>query len=343
MKNSPGDEVDRRPLQARGAILLGACLLVVGAPVPKADAESSNGTFSLVVENDIFYNTDRSYTNGIRFSWLSAPARTPDWAVHLARRFPLFPEEGVVRVNYAIGQNMYTPADITVPDPPFDDRPYAGWLYGSVGVVAETGDRLDQLELSLGMVGPASFGEETQKFFHDAVGADKPRGWGTQIGNEPAVMLSYQRSWRGWVSESLFGIPYDVTPHGGGTLGNVSTYGSAGLTVRYGKPLLRDFGPPRIQPSLPGSGVFIPPERFGWYLFGGVEGRAVARNIFLDGNTFRDSRSVSREPLVADIQLGITASWRNYRLSYTHVRRTREFKSQVSGDNFGAVSFSMQL
>lgn len=27
------------------------------------------------------------------------------------------------------------------------------------------------------------------------------------------------------------------------------------------------------------------------------EGRAVARNIFLDGNTFQDSRSVDKEPL----------------------------------------------
>lgn len=344
MRTSHGEAANRGFYRARRTtILLGAWFLLVGAPILKADAAAPGGTFSLVVENDIFYETDRNYTNGVHLSWLSAPDRTPDWVVRSARRFPLFPEGGVVRVNYAVGQNMYTPADITVSDPPLDDRPYAGWLYGSVGVIAETGNRLDQLELSVGMVGPASFGEETQKFFHDVFDADEPRGWGTQIGNEPGVMLTYQRSWRDWVSESLFGIPYDVIPHAGGTLGNVSTYGNAGLTVRYGKPLLLDFGPPRIQPSLPGSGVFLPPERFGWYLFGGVEGRAVARNIFLDGNTFRDSRSVSREPFVADMQLGIAASWRKYRLSFTHVRRTREFKSQGSGDNFGAISFSMQL
>lgn len=66
--------------------------------------------------------------------------------------------------------------------------------------------------------------------------------------------------------------------------------------LRLGQRLPLDYGPPRIQPSLPGSGFFVPPQdRFGWYLFAGVEGRAVARNIFLDGNTFRDSRSVDKE------------------------------------------------
>ena len=72
-------------------------------------------------------------------------------------------------------------------------------------------------------------------------------------------------------------------------------------------------------------------------------GPGVARNIFLDGNTFRDSRSVDREPLVADIQAGVALTWRKYRFSYTHVRRTREFRTQKGSDNFGAVSFSMRL
>jgi hypothetical protein len=43
---------------------------------------------------------------------------------------------------------------------------------------------------------------------------------------------------------------------------------------------------------------------FGWDLFFGTQGRAVARNIFLDGNTFQNSRSVSKEPVVADLIIG---------------------------------------
>lgn len=324
--------------------VVAAALLAWSLPSGAAE-EPEAGTLSLVFENDLFYDTDRNYTNGVRAAWLSAPAGTPAWARDAVRWFPLFPDSGTVRTSYAVGQNMYTPDDIALRDPPLDDRPYAGWLYGSIGLIAETGRRLDQLELTLGVVGPASLAEQTQKFIHEITDSQEPRGWDTQLENEPGVVLTYQRSWRGFVSESVsgFGFGFDATPHVGGALGNVFTYANAGLMLRFGQRLPLDYGPPRIQPSLPGSGFFVPQDGFGWYLFAGVEGRAVARNIFLDGNTFRDSRSVDKEPLVGDLQFGIALTWSNVRLSYTHVLRTREFETQDEADDFGAFSLSVRF
>lgn len=308
-----------------------------------AAEETETGTLSLEFENDIFYDTDRNYTNGVRASWLSGPDKTPAWALSVARRFPLFPEGGTVRTSYAVGQNMYTPDDIALRNPPLDDRPYAGWLYGSIGLITETGRRLVQLELTFGVVGPASLAERTQKFIHKITDSPEPRGWDSQLKNEPGLVLTYQRSWRGFVSESVAGFGFDATPHVGGVLGNVFTYANVGLTLRFGQRLPLDYGPPRIQPGLPGSGFFMPQDDFGWYLFAGVEGRAVARNIFLDGNTFRDSRSVDKEPLVGDLQFGIALTWRDMRLSYIHVLRTREFETQDGADDFGAVSLSVRF
>jgi hypothetical protein len=308
----------------------------------KAQEEAEIGTLSLVLENDLFYDTDRNYTNGVRASWLSGPDRVPAWASAAARRFPLFPDVGAVRASYAIGQNMYTPEDIEIPNPPLDDRPYAGWLYGSIGLVVETGPRLDQLELTLGVIGPASLAEQTQKFIHEITNSPEPRGWDTQLKNEPGVVLTYRRSWRRFVETTALGNTFDITPHAGGALGNVFTNANAGLTLRLGRRLPHDYGPPRIQPSLPGSGFFMPQGRFGWYVFAGMEGRAVARNIFLDGNTFRDSRSVDKEPLVGDLQFGLVLTWHDVRLSYTHVLRTREFETQDESDNFGAVGLSIR-
>lgn len=313
-------------------------------PWPTLAAEETEvGTLSLVFENDVFSGSDGHYTSGLRASWLSAPDRTPAWALRAARWFPLFPEDGTVRTGYAIGQNMYTPEDIELKDPPLDDRPYAGWLYGSIGLIAETGRRLDQLGLTLGIVGPASLAEQTQEFIHEVTDSSEPRGWDTQLKNEPGVVLIYQRSWREFVSESVSGFGFDITPHAGGALGNVFTYVNAGLMLRFGQRLPLDYGPPRIQPSLPGSGFFAPQDGFGWYLFAGVEGRAVARNIFLDGNTFRDSRSVDKEPLVGDLQFGIALTWSDVRLGYTHVLRTREFETQGEADSFGGFSLSMRF
>lgn len=328
-----------------GSLLASAMLALawLSPGTAKARSEGDKGTVSFVLENDLFYDTDRNYTNGVRLEWLSEPASAPDWAVNGARQFPLFPDGGRVRVSYAIGQNMYTPADIALAAPPPDDRPYAGWLYASVGVIAENGRVLDQFQLTLGMVGPASLAEQTQKLVHSIVGAPEPQGWDSQLKNEPGLILSYQRSWRDFYSESVSGFGFDVTPHVGGAVGNVFTYANAGLTLRVGTRLPRDYGPPRIQPSLPGSGFFARQAGFGWYLFAGGEGRAVARNVFLDGNSFRKGSDVRKEPFVADFQYGFALTWEWLRLSYTHVVRSPEFKGQMERDNFGAVSLSVRL
>jgi len=313
-----------------------------GSPAFCGEAAQTS-VVSLVVENDLFYNHDRDYTSGIALVWVPSEDSTPDWALRIAHWLPWFPEEGHVHHGYAIGQNMYTPRDITLADPPLDDRPYAGWLYGTIGLGVETGRQLDQLALTLGVVGPASHAEQTQKFVHEIVGSPEPQGWDTQIRDELGIILTYQRSWRELTTTTLGGLDLDLTPHIGGALGNVYTYANAGMTLRYGKRLPLDYGPPRIQPSVPGSGFFAPTDKFTWYLFAGVEGRAVARNIFLDGNTFKDSRSVDKEPLVGDLQWGVTLTWQGARLSYTHVWRTREFTTQDGGDQFGSISLSMSF
>src|SRR3546814_13149223 len=75
---------------------------------------------------------------------------------------------------------------------------------------------------------------------------------------------------------------------------------------------------------------------FGWYVFAGAEGRAVARNIFLDGNTFQDSPSVDKEVLVGDLSAGVVMTFGDLRLSYVQVLRTKEFEGQDGVRLFGA-------
>lgn len=321
--------------------------LAVAAGCPHgawASEPEMNGTLSLVLENDLFQGHDGHYTNGMRMIWIPGPdAPTPEWAIRMAHRVPGFPQQGAIRHGYAFGQSMFVPGDITVAKPPLQERPYAGWLYASIGLDVELGEQLDQFGAAFGMVGPASLAEQSQKFIHKLVGSADPQGWDTQIGNEPGFILTHQRSWRGLATTSLSGAYLDFTPHIGASLGNVFTYGNAGATLRYGKRLPSDYGPPRIQPGLPGSGVFPPASDFGWYLFAGIEGRAVARNIFLDGNTFRESRSVDKKPLVGEVQFGFVLDWSDTRLSYTHVLRTREFDNQENSDGFGAFSLSFKI
>lgn len=309
---------------------------------PERTEEDDSSIATLVWENDIFGGTDENYTNGIRFGWLSSEANAPYWVRTAADVLPLA-AEGNKRISITLGQSMFTPNDDLRYTLDQDDRPYAGWLYGSLGVVSDTGHVLDNVMLTLGMVGPSAYAEQTQDTIHSLKGVGKFNGWDNQLHDEPGIVLTYERKWRNMYQLSPFGFGFDATPHVGVNLGNVFTDASTGVTFRLGQDLPADYGPPRIRPSVPGSDFFIPSKDIGWYLFAGLEGRAVARNIFLDGNTFRDSHHVEKENFVGGLQTGIAFTYGDVRLSYTHAFYTREFEKQQNPAQFGIISLSYRF
>ena len=332
-----------------------AALLAFAALPASADDKPApvdpyeKGTFTLEIENDYFgfSGADRHYTTGTRLSWLSAPLNpqdAPDWSRYPYEMWPAFELSGVRRLGFAVGQNIYTPTDVDLADPDPTDRPYAAWTYIAASLNTQTENRLDTIELDLGIVGPNAKGREVQNGFHHLIGNPRSRGWDHQLHDEPGVMLIGERRWRLFEPTSIApGINTDVIGLGGASLGNVQTYGNLGAIFRIGGELKSDFGPPHIRPSLPGSQSFTPTSGFNWYLFAGAEGRAVARDIFLDGNTFRDSPSVDKKPLVADFEIGIVATLGSMRASFTQIYRTKEFYGQKGDDRFGSFSLSWRF
>jgi lipid A 3-O-deacylase len=316
------------------------CATVARAGTEQAPPAPDRGILVLEYENDLFAGKDRYYTSGMRAGWITPDAGVPGLLRDLGNLIPFFPGTGDIKASWSIGQSMYTPKDITLDPPDPDDRPYAGWLYASGGLAEETGQRLDRLQLTVGIIGPASLAKQTQTEIHRVMGSPVPQGWDAQLGNEVTLMVSYERQWRARVRTAEEGWRIDLTPHWGATLGTPFTLVNTGLTLRAGRDLPHDYGPPRIQPALPGSGLFIPRARWGWYVFAGVDTRAVAYNVFLDGSTFRSSPGVDRRPFVGDAQVGAVVSLGRARLAYTHVYRTRDFYDQAEREDFGALSMS---
>lgn len=304
--------------------------------------EDGKGIFNIIVENDLFTQSDRDYTNGIRLSWLSSEENMPHFVNRIADFLPL-DNGGNKRISAAVGQNMYTPTDITKNYPLPDDRPYAGWLYGSVGMVSDTGKTLDNVVVTVGMVGPDAYAEQSQTFVHDIIGSPEPKGWDNQLNNEAGVILTYERKWRGIYEVEPFGMGMDVTPHVGVNLGNVITDASLGATLRLGYDLPADYGPPRIRPSLPGSDFFIPTKRLGGYLFTTIGQTVVGRNIFLDGNTFSESPSVDKRIFVSSIQAGAAITFGQMRVSYSQVYITKEYDTQKYSPKFGTITVSYRF
>lgn len=325
-----------------GLFLTALAVLGLAAPAHAADG-SDKGTLSLLFENDLFYNSDHDYTNGVLIGYTTAPQDTPDWAIDLARKLPFFAQEGEVRTRYALGQDIFTPHNLSLPNPPPTDRPYAGFLYGAFGLVDDNETSLDQLQVTLGIVGPASLAEDTQKFVHRIIHGTDPQGWATQLRDEPGLIIQYERSLKLIPPQSVFGLFFDAEPHYGIAIGNIYDYVNVGGMARLGINIPKDYGPLRIDPSLPGSGFYEPTGGVGAYIFAGVDGRAIARNLFLDGNSFQDSRSVSKMNLVGDLELGAAVTFRAFQLTFTHVMRTREYATQKTAAQFGAVNLSVRF
>jgi hypothetical protein len=123
-------------------------------------------------------------------------------------------------------------------------------------------------------------------------------------------------------------------------LGNVYTFGAMGVMVRYGTHLKAYIGPPSIAPGFSGVPAFNPNRQTHWYLFAGLEARAVARNVFLDGNTWRDSHSVDKRDLVGDLQIGFAYHFNDLRLSFVQMFRTREYDNQPEPTQYGALNIT---
>ena len=307
------------------------------------------GSLTIQIENDVFGGgTDRHYTNGLRISYVFPANKWPPLSKFLRRITPFIDDEAEMRVMGAVGQNIFTPSDIIETELITDDRPYAGWLYAEIGLTVLDGRVRDSAVLSLGIVGPASLAKETQRWWHGLIGVEKPEGWANQLRGEPAVLFLFEREWltrRPLIEDKLY---VDFSPRAGFAVGNVFDYVAVGGMIRVGPNLPRDFGVPRIRPSLPGSGLFAPPDHgVDWYLFAGGEARLVARNIFLDGNTFASSHSVDKKLLVFDAQFGAAmtfdVSGTPLRLSYALVFRSKEFKAQTKANAFGSISLSVQF
>jgi hypothetical protein len=305
-------------------------------------AADGKGTLTLSLENDLFATSrDRHYTHGTEINFVS-DTYVPHWFQTLAAWMPFYSTNDDTRFSWALGQQFFTPTNLQASALQTDDRPYAGWLYTSFGLLTdhhEQGRHVDSFELTLGTVGPDSGAESTQREVHEFIGSDVAQGWDNQLHNEVTVDISYDRQWMLPIIENHL----DLVPHTGFMLGNSQRYIGAGFSLRIGSGLDADFGPPLIRPVTSAARYFKPSQPFFWYLFIGTHGRYVGHNIFLDGNNDGDSHSVDAREWVGDAQAGLIIGYQDWRVTMTHIARSREFEGQKETDKFGSLSISYRF
>jgi lipid A 3-O-deacylase len=306
-------------------------------------AADDKRTISLTLENDSFFGTDRYYTQGTRLQYMHLPNHVPDWVGSSLTNF-LTLGMGVkqTRMGGALSQELYTPSRLRPSAPILTDRPYAGHLHGSF-ILRRSGpfegisglSVQDEFEVNLGIVGPEALGKETQKWWHSMWDYIDPQGWGNQLKTEPAFQMFFDRAFRfGVETENFWGI--ECIPHVKAAVGTVYDYAEFGTTIRAGFNLPKDFvrSPLETYSTHPSDN---PPD-WSWYLFGGMDGRVVGHNMFLDGNNWRTSQSIDKELFVADFRGGMGVRYKSLEWVLSAVHRTREFKGQVADENFLSVT-----
>lgn len=314
-------------------------LAVLVACVPVV---SQADLYSLKIENDVIATgSDGHYTNGFELMRSFEPD-ADHWSRQFADVLPGWSAAEVDNVAYRLGHQIYTPNDIERAELIEDDRPYAGLLFAGMSIFSghqyEGWRSASGLHLDVGIVGPAAGGKKIQRRVHEVTDSDEPKGWDNQLRNEPFVNLAYQHRW--WLQQRFAGLEFEYGPSAGFSLGNLYTYGSAGLGLRIGQGLARSFSIPAVAPAQSGSMFFDQGGGFAWNIFANLEGRYMAHNMLLEGNTFKSSHSVDSREWVGDAKAGIALTWNSWQLAFASVWRTREFHGQDEHDQFGSLTVS---
>ncbi|MBU1247682.1 MAG: lipid A deacylase LpxR family protein [Proteobacteria bacterium] len=331
--------------------------LVLGLVAAPAMAQTDNyageyGTFILVIENDKFGGgTDQYYSTGALLTWVSPDISRWVEDERLPKLLTVYGEyapfvnsgERERSVSLSMGQTIFTPVDVYTEELVENDRPYAGWLFASMGLHSKNEKVLDVFETTIGMVGPSALGKQVQNNFHNLIGVRRSDGWDHQLKDEPGLMFTWQRSFRWFTEATPQGWGADIIPHTGATVGNIYTYANLGGEFRLGFNLPNNFGSSLIGPATGVSAATTDAQApgYGAHFFAGFDGRAVARNIFLDGNTWQDSPRVDKLPLVADLFAGFSMNGDDYTLTYTQALRTKEFHGQEKIHMFGSLLLSV--
>lgn len=270
---------------------------------------------SVTLDNDLFVGNDNGYTNGLYVSVFDVGEKSGKPPSHDFWVLPLMwimPKQGVefAANAYALGQTMSTPSDITIAVPDEDELPYSALLAMTNSYVTVSQGHADRVSTTIGIVGPAALGEEVQKFVHKIIGADEPLGWDTQLENELVFQLSRARIWRTWSSATDH---LDVLTLAEASAGTLQSGVGSGMMIRYGRNLQESYVTTLFSNSRTINPMAVDG---GWYTYFGLQLDYIFNQIFTDGNTFRDSRSIDYDHATIGVTTGIAYSWGNYALTF---------------------------
>lgn len=218
-------------------------------------------------DNDFVFAIDRYYTTGTFISY----DRIID-GDFILRRSPEYP----IQLRFALGQETYTPRELFESNFDLLERPYAGYLFGSLQISKASENSIFKLEGELGLTGPQSLAGEFQVAYHELINEFIPV-WEGEIANSVHANLKSQ-----FVRDFIIpksDLLSSVSLVSEISVGTKSVYAQQGALAYFGKRA--------------GTGTTSAFGRLGdaseLYGIAGVTYKYVVHNALISGHLFGDS------------------------------------------------------
>ncbi|RZJ57156.1 MAG: lipid A deacylase LpxR family protein, partial [Flavobacterium sp.] len=220
------------------------------------------------------------------------------------------------RYGLTFEQTGFIPTDITDDQIRFGDRPYAGTIALKSFTISTDTVRKSRLvsSLTLGMIGPAAFGDEMQTGIHKLIDDDLPQGWQYQIKND--VIIDYQLGYE----KELVRVNdiFSVTSNLRLRLGTLNTNASTGFNITLGL----------INNPFTSIGN---KNRFQVYLYSQPMGSVIGYDATMQGGLFNDNSPYTIansdvERFTLQHNYGIVIQYRSLFFEASKADITREFK-----------------
>lgn len=245
----------------------------------------------LKVENDLFAQRDFDYTHGTKITYQ-------------------IEKENIIN-SFSIFQFIYTPEKINVAELQEDNRPWAGWGGFEFVKTYIKEKRYNNIGFNIGMVGPSSFSENSQKIVHKIVGATTPLGWDNQIEDTFALNFIYEMGFILYHNKN-----FSLSSSTGTLIGTTHIIFDANISTKLGYNVPLDYTKQTIEP------FFL---KNSYFLLGKITSRRVLYNATIDRASYASS-----EPLVFEGALGVGIIINNWEISYSYVWRTSEYKDDLN-------------
>ena len=191
------------------------------AVISTANGQTHSSEAGLQTDNDsyLLQGSDRYYTDGI-FVFYRHALKTDN-----------NPKLQNKVLGFELGQKIYNPQTGNISQASTVDRPFAGYLYAgaSLNLLYKNESNL-KLSAQVGVIGPASGGEGTQKFVHNTFDFYAINGWQYQIQN--AFQFNLSAEYNRLLTRS---DGFDITASGYANLGTGFTGAGIGPLFRLGK------------------------------------------------------------------------------------------------------------